>query len=114
MAVRCPECGHEYDITLFQFGRTVDCVCGRRVSADAPRTARTDPRAEELRRRADRLTNLILHSDLARVDIEIEKNELREWVRTHMPEKLGLYEMIYESRWRRLEEQGWARERPES
>ena len=114
MAVTCPDCGWEYDVTLFQFGRTIRCVCGRVVSADAPRTSRADARADELRRRADGITNLLLYSDVPRIDIEIEKNELREWVARRMPEKLRLFEMIYESRWKRLEEQGWARERPES
>jgi hypothetical protein len=28
MAVTCPECGRQYDITLFQFGSAVDCDCG--------------------------------------------------------------------------------------
>ena len=113
MAVTCADCGREYDITLFQFGRTVLCDCGRTVSADEPRRARADAQSEELRRRADRVTNLILHSDLPCVDVDIEKNELREWVRAHMPDRLRLFEMVYESRWKRLEEQGWARERPE-
>lgn len=31
MAIRCPRCAREYDVTLFQFGRTVDCACGERV-----------------------------------------------------------------------------------
>lgn len=28
MAVICPRCGAAYDITLFQFGRCVECECG--------------------------------------------------------------------------------------
>jgi dsDNA-specific endonuclease/ATPase MutS2 len=28
MAICCPDCGHEYDVTLFQFGATVACDCG--------------------------------------------------------------------------------------
>ncbi len=31
MAIRCPGCGREYDVTLFQFGRTLHCTCGERV-----------------------------------------------------------------------------------
>ena len=30
MAVTCPECGREYDVTLFQYGRTIHCTCGAR------------------------------------------------------------------------------------
>jgi len=33
MAVSCPDCGRQYDITLFQFGQTVTCDCGTIVSA---------------------------------------------------------------------------------
>ncbi len=36
MAVPCPSCGRDYDIALFQFGRTIDCTCGARVAL-APR-----------------------------------------------------------------------------
>ena len=34
MAVPCPGCGREYDITLFQFGRTIHCTCGTRVGLE--------------------------------------------------------------------------------
>lgn len=31
MAISCFHCGRQYDVTLFQFGRTINCACGRRV-----------------------------------------------------------------------------------
>jgi len=31
VAVLCPDCGRSYDVTLFGFGRTLHCACGRRV-----------------------------------------------------------------------------------
>lgn len=31
MAVSCPKCGRQYDVTLFQFGRSINCACGERV-----------------------------------------------------------------------------------
>lgn len=47
MAILCEGCGREYDVTLFQFGRTIHCACGARVGlepvparhAQAPRFA---------------------------------------------------------------------------
>jgi len=41
MAIGCPRCGREYDVTLFQFERTVRCACGAEVAlahrrADVP------------------------------------------------------------------------------
>jgi len=34
VAIPCPSCGREYDITLFQFGRTIQCTCGTRVGLE--------------------------------------------------------------------------------
>ena len=35
MAIRCTRCGREYDVTLFQFGRTIHCTCGTRVDLES-------------------------------------------------------------------------------
>lgn len=40
MAVPCPRCGRSYDVTLFEFGRTIWCTCGSRVGME--------PRVREL------------------------------------------------------------------
>lgn len=34
MAVNCTKCGRQYDVTLFQFGRTITCACGTRVGLE--------------------------------------------------------------------------------
>jgi len=34
MSVFCPRCGREYDITLFAYGRTIECACGTRVGRE--------------------------------------------------------------------------------
>jgi len=34
MAILCPKCGHQYDVTLFEFGNIVKCDCGARVYID--------------------------------------------------------------------------------
>ncbi len=31
MAIYCQKCGRQYDVTLFEFGHTIDCACGERV-----------------------------------------------------------------------------------
>jgi hypothetical protein len=31
MAIKCPHCGAEYDVTLFSFGRSIRCDCGEWV-----------------------------------------------------------------------------------
>lgn len=34
MAVACRRCGRHYDVTLFEYGRTIDCTCGERVGLE--------------------------------------------------------------------------------
>jgi uncharacterized protein with PIN domain len=40
VGVPCSKCGREYDVTLFEFGRTIHCTCGARVGLE--------PRVREL------------------------------------------------------------------
>jgi hypothetical protein len=56
-------------------------------------------------RKADKIAFLIVASDYERIDVEIEKAELREECARQFPDKLDLYDMIYESRFHRLWEQ---------
>lgn len=66
-----------------------------------------DPRQamREVQRMADRVCVLILSSDLPAVDIEIEKNLVRERCLELYPDREQLYEMVYESRFQRLGDQ---------
>lgn len=61
--------------------------------------------ARELQWLADRVCFLILSTDYPEVDIEIEKEALRERCRELFPDRMALYEMVYESRFRRLWQQ---------
>ncbi|MEE8109880.1 MAG: hypothetical protein V3T44_02515 [bacterium] len=58
--------------------------------------------ARRLSRMADRVCSLILLEDYPRIDIEIEKEQVREECKRLFPDRLELYEMIYESRFNRL------------
>jgi uncharacterized protein with PIN domain len=51
MGVPCA-CGREYDVSLFEFGRTLHCTCGRRV-AQAPRVREAGPAPDPPRFAAD-------------------------------------------------------------
>ncbi len=66
-----------------------------------------DPRESmrEVQRMADRVCTLILSSDLPAIDIEIEKNKVRDRCLAIFPDREQLYEMVYESRFQRLWEQ---------
>lgn len=32
MSLKCPKCGREFDVTLFEYGRYVSCPCGEKIS----------------------------------------------------------------------------------
>jgi hypothetical protein len=59
----------------------------------------------EVQRMADRVCTLILSSDLPGIDIEIEKNKVRERCLELYPDREDLFDMIYESRFQRLWDQ---------
>ena len=112
MAVRCSYCGRDYDVTLFEFGRSITCVCGETVTfkheqmTDEALLARKvqDNKVRELTAMADRIASLITCSDYPLIDIEIEKQKLRERISELFPDKLELFDLIYEPRFRRLKD----------
>lgn len=57
---------------------------------------------KELQRMADQVCMLIVGTDYPEVDIEIEKAKVREKCEELYPDRMDLYEMIYESRFNRL------------
>ncbi|MBE3099047.1 MAG: hypothetical protein IMZ44_18185 [Planctomycetes bacterium] len=67
---------------------------------------------DELSRQSDRIVNLILHSSLPRVDIEIQIEQFREECLRRYPGSEDLFEMVYASRFRRIWQQ-WEKERPQ-
>jgi hypothetical protein len=60
---------------------------------------------QEVQPMADWVCTLILSSDLPAIDIEIEKNKVRERCLELYPDREALYDMVYESRFQRLWEQ---------
>lgn len=68
---------------------------------------RDDPREgqRELAKMAERVCALILSSDYPDVDVAIEKEKVRAFCEELFPDRMELYEMIYESRFQRLWDQ---------
>ena len=58
-----------------------------------------------LQRRADRLCFLIVATDIPEHEVKIERLFLRTEAARLFPEKLPFYDMLYESRFRRLWQQ---------
>ena len=59
----------------------------------------------EVQRRADRIASLIVGCDYPAIDVVIEVRRLKEFADGVLPGRRRLFEMIYESRFRRLWQQ---------
>lgn len=121
MAIICPKCGREFDITLFEYGHKVKCPCGRIIELENKKyqdkykffkkllseikTQQKEREFEKLKIKADRICSMILSKRYKTVDINIKIKKFREEFLKLFPEKEDLYNMIYESRFNRLWEQ---------
>jgi hypothetical protein len=70
---------------------------------------REGQRLRSFQHQADAISHLIVNTDLPWVDIAIEVERLRAEAQHLFPLKMGLFELIYESRFHRL----WAQWRGE-
>ena len=68
----------------------------------AMRIAAARLKMAEFQRLADRVCALILIGDYPAIDIEIERAKVRGRCEELYPDRMDLYEMIYESRFDRL------------
>ena len=66
---------------------------------------------QKLQRAVSRVCVLILRDDYPAIDVEIAKEQVRNLAEELFPDRMDLYEMVYESRFRRLWEQ-WRELRP--
>lgn len=123
MAIQCPNCGQEHDVALFQFGSKIRCSCGRvfglkeaniikKNSNDFIRdlcreieVSDEDKRVQEIQNEADRICLMILDKNFSKVDIEIAKGKLYSSCQEKFPDKIHLYNLIFEPRFKRLWEQ---------
>lgn len=105
-------------MTLFEFGREIVCECGAKLGLehkeifgqleDICRQYDLEVEEEklmEIKKAQDRIAFLIMNSDYEAVDIEIEKGKFKELIRGLFPDKVHLYDLIYEPRFKRLWEQ---------
>lgn len=67
----------------------------------------------EIKHLADRISYLITATDYPKVDIEIEKQKVRSRVERLFPDRVYLFDMIFESRFRRLWDQFRKRQKKE-
>jgi len=76
------------------------------MSGEALIAQRSEERkVREIQNMADRIASLIVGSDNPIIDIEIEKQKLKDRIAELFPEKTGLYDLVYAPRFSRLKEQ---------
>jgi hypothetical protein len=94
MPPRCTTCHAPLEVRLDARGVDLACSCGEGL--------------DRLGRIAETITSRILYSDEAPVDLDIAIEALHREVEDRFPDRLWLFEAIYEARWRRLRDQGWS------
>jgi hypothetical protein len=113
LLVQCERCGQFYARVFIDAARGANCRCGSVLAPRGPEPVFVDHdalvaeerRLQELARAAERLCFLIVATDCPRIDIEIERGNLRRRCASLFPDKMELYDMVYEGRFRRLWEQ---------
>lgn len=110
MLVTCEICGRSYARVLL--GQHARCRCGTPLPAgpalrfvDGDALHEEERRIGELAREANKLAFLIVATDCPRVDVDIARAALRRRAAVLFPDKMDVFEMVYESRFRRLWEQ---------
>jgi len=118
MAIICPDCGREFDVTLFEYGHKIKCSCGNTLKFENIKhkdnyrflkkllltieNEKKDKEFEKLKDNADRICSMIIDKRYKYVDISVAIEKFKKEFLEVFPEKENLYNMIYESRFKRL------------
>lgn len=93
------------DVELIPLSPSNRDVVEEELAARLTALCAEDEAVRQLQRQADRICELIVSGEVPLVDIEIQQAALREAVLRLFPDKQALYQMVYESRFRRLWQQ---------
>ena len=109
--VECPHCRATYARAFLGAGARCG-RCGKPLpQAAAPRFVdreallHEEANLRELQHLADQVSYLIVATDTPRVDVEIQRVALRRRCHELFHDKMHVFELVYESRFRRLWEQ---------
>ena len=115
MAIRCPKCASVCDVARFEADKTLRCPCGYSLDLslietleDFLRFAESDEerkKARDIQDEAQIICRMILDDAYSEIDIEIAKEKLEAKVERFFPDRMDLYRMIYDSRFKRLWDQ---------
>lgn len=105
----------KHDVVEFEEGRRIKCRCGLKLDLSLMETVEDFLRyfeseeerkkAREIQQDAQAICQMILDELRSEVDVEIAKETLKEKVKRFFPDKMQVYEMIYEARFKRLWDQ---------
>lgn len=111
MRFTCFRCGREYELAVSE-EEFFQCSCGEKIDLEEVKAfekiiedIRDKEHLDEIQKQADEICMKIVGGEFSKVDMEIEREKLREKCAEYFPGKMYLFEMIYESRFKRLWEQ---------
>ena len=93
------------DVELVPLSATNREMVHEELAARLQALCAEDEAVRALQRHAERICEMIVTDDAAPIDIEIQQAALREAITRQFPDKQGLYQLIFESRFRRLWQQ---------
>ena len=93
------------DVELIPLTPTNREVVHEELAARLDALCAEDESVRTLQRKAERICEMIASIETAPIDIEIQQAALREAIRQAFPEQQTLYQLLYESRFRRLWQQ---------
>jgi nucleoside-triphosphatase len=93
------------DIELIPLSSANRAVIEEELTARLRALCAEDEAVRALQRQADRICEMIVSGDAPHIDIEIQQTALREAIARAFPDKQALYQLIYETRFRRLWQQ---------
>ena len=93
------------DVELIPLSSANRAVVEEELTARLRALCAQDEATRALQRQADRICDLIVSGEVPPIDIEIQQTRLREAVANAFPDQHALYQLLYESRFRRLWQQ---------
>jgi len=93
------------DVELIPLAPANRALIEEELTARLQALCEEDETVRALQRQADRICEMIVSGDMPLVDIEIQQAALRETITRMFPDRQALYQLLYESRFRRLWQQ---------
>lgn len=111
MQMTCLRCGRVHH-PPFNSGKFLDCPCGEKINLEEWRAFQKiiediedKQKFDDIQRTADEISSKIISGEFSKIDFEIAKEKLRDMCAEYFPERMYLFYILYESRFKRLWEQ---------